>query len=286
MRSAFFLLMIAFGVMMLSGSIGILAPGMPAGVALAVSALATLAGFGLSAWLGLCVADGDQRKIVPMHALSRAQVMYLTMAGVLFVCPASLAADMQLALFARMGMVQSSVATVPAMGLFLPMLIKSVLLAPVCEELFFRGYLMNALRPYSKRTSLLLSSLAFALVHGVDAALLPRFALGCLLGMAMVRTGSVLAPMLVHAAYNFALLVLSFTGLQSVLTGDGLIACAVRVASCAAFVCALRRMVDCRMLRRLVSLQDGAALSRREKALLIGTGIALLAAMIISGVTA
>ena len=113
MRSALFLLMIAFGVMMLRGSLGVLLPGMGAGVSLALSMVATAAGFGVPAWMGLCLVDGDQRKIVPMHALSREQILQLTLLGVLFVCPASLAADMQAAVLVRMGFARESVQAAP-----------------------------------------------------------------------------------------------------------------------------------------------------------------------------
>lgn len=286
MRSALFLLMIAFGVLLLRGSIQMMLPGMGQGLSVALSMLASVAGFGVPAYMGLCLVDGDQRRIVPVHALSRSHILHLTLLGVLFVCPASLAADMLTAVFSRMGFGGAAGSAAPGMGLFLPMLLGSVLLAPVCEELFFRGYLTQALRPYSQRGALVLPALAFAVMHGVDAALLPRFALGCLLTMMMNRTGSVVAPMLVHAAYNFTLLVLVFSGLEGFVTGPGLIACVLRILGCAAFAGVLRRAYADRMQRKTADFGADAPLGRRELALLIGAGAALLATMIVSGVTA
>ena len=286
MRSALFLLMIAFGVLLLRGSIQMMLPGMGQGLSVALSMLASVAGFGVPAYMGLCLVDGDQRRIVPVHALSRSHILHLTLLGVLFVCPASLAADMLTAVFSRMGFGSAAGSAAPGMGLFLPMLLGSVLLAPVCEELFFRGYLTQALRPYSQRGALVLPALAFAVMHGMDAALLPRIALGCLLTMMMNRTGSVVAPMLVHAAYNFTLLVLAFSGLEGFVTGPGLIACVLRILGCAAFAGVLRRAYADRMQRKTADFGVDAPLGRRELALLIGAGAALLAAMIVSGVTA
>lgn len=286
MRSALFLLMIAFGVLLLRGSIQMMLPGMGQGLSIALSMLASVAGFGIPAYMGICLVDGDQRRIVPVHALSRSQILHLTLLGVLFVCPASLAADMLTAVFSRMGFGGAAVSAAPGVGLFLPMLLGSVLLAPVCEELFFRGYLTQAIRPYSQRGALRFPALAFAAMHGVDAALLPRFALGCLLAMMMQRTGSVVAPVLLHAAYNFTLLVLSFSGLEGFVTGTGLIACLLRILGCAAFAGVLRRACADRMQRREADFSIDTPFGRRELALLIGAGMALLAAMIVSGVTA
>lgn len=286
MRSALFLLMIAFGVMMLFGSVGVLLPDMGGGFSLALSALATVAGFGIPAYMGVCLIDGDQRRMVPMHALSRAQILHLTSLGALFVCPASLTADMISALLVRMGFVQEAASWAPGMGLFLPAALQSVLLAPVCEELFFRGYLVGALRQYSVRRAVLISAAAFALVHAVSAALPARFALGCLLAVMMLRTGSILAPVLIHASYNFALLVLAFSGLERFVTGSGIFACLLRLLGCAAFAWVLKRAYALRMQHAVMQMQGAAAFSRREKALLIAACIALLAAMIVSGVTA
>jgi len=102
----------------------------------------------------------------------------------------------------------------------------------------------------------------------------------------MNRTGSVVAPMLVHAAYNFTLLVLAFSGLEGFVTGTGLIACLLRILGCAAFAGVLRRACADRMQRREADFGADTPLGRRELALLIGAGAALLAAMIVSGVTA
>jgi len=285
-RSALFLIMIAFGVVMLCSSMRVLLPGMGAGFSLALSALATVAGFGMPAYLGICLIDGDQRRMVPMHALGRAQILHLTSLGVLFVCPASLATDMLSALLARMGFAQAAASSAPGLGLFLPALIQSVLLAPVCEELFFRGYLVGALRPYGQRSAVLAAAAAFALIHDLSPALAAHFALGCLLALMMVKTGSILAPMLIHASYNFTVLVLAFSGLERFVTGSGIFACLLRLLGCAAFALALKRAYALRMQRAVVQLQGKTAFSRREKALLIAAGIALLAAMIVSGVTA
>jgi membrane protease YdiL (CAAX protease family) len=81
-------------------------------------------------------------------------------------------------------------------------------LAPVIEELLFRGLLLRALlRRMSPEASVFLSALAFALAHlaGDPNALLalPALAaLGVVLGVVALRTGSLSRPILIHAGFN------------------------------------------------------------------------------------
>ncbi|MBL8734698.1 MAG: CPBP family intramembrane metalloprotease [Planctomycetes bacterium] len=77
-----------------------------------------------------------------------------------------------------------------------------VVVAPVCEELFFRGYLFTAVRGVaSSRVAQLLTAAAFGLVHGVDYAL-PIAGLGLCFGWLRERTGALLPSMLAHAVHN------------------------------------------------------------------------------------
>jgi len=78
--------------------------------------------------------------------------------------------------------------------------------APVTEELIFRGFLISGLRPTRLGASgaVLVSSLAWALIHGqYDAyGMATIFALGVLLGTARVKTGSVIVPIALHGFSN------------------------------------------------------------------------------------
>lgn len=94
-------------------------------------------------------------------------------------------------------------------------LVAAVLLAPVAEELLFRGLLYRALR---RRRGVLgaivVSSVAFAVVH-LDVAATQPLALvgltlvGVVMGLAYERTGSLLVPVAAHAAYNGTALALA-----------------------------------------------------------------------------
>jgi sodium transport system permease protein len=89
----------------------------------------------------------------------------------------------------------------------------------VCEELFFRGYLLTALRTGMSTTlSIGLSGVLFGLFHviAMDSLFFERFFptcfLGLILGWVCCRTGSVLPGMLLHMLHNGLLLsVSSFT---------------------------------------------------------------------------
>jgi len=103
------------------------------------------------------------------------------------------------------------------------------LLPAVCEEFFFRGFLMGALRGrYSDRGAILTSAIVFGLFHVVvqDSLflerLLPSTLMGVVLGWVCVRTGSLFPGMLLHVLHNGLTLTFShfFDRLQSIGVGS------------------------------------------------------------------
>jgi membrane protease YdiL (CAAX protease family) len=80
--------------------------------------------------------------------------------------------------------------------------------APVAEELIFRGYLYGAFaKPLGAYPAIWLVSALFAMVHmpQLKCEILPTFiifALGFVFSVLRYRTRSVLAPILFHAIYN------------------------------------------------------------------------------------
>jgi membrane protease YdiL (CAAX protease family) len=81
-------------------------------------------------------------------------------------------------------------------------------LAPVVEELTYRGLGFSLLRPYGAASAIIGVGLAFGLAHGLIEALpiLALFGIG--LAWLRERTESVYPPILLHAAFNgFALAV-------------------------------------------------------------------------------
>ena len=82
--------------------------------------------------------------------------------------------------------------------------------APVCEELLFRGLLLRALRRrMSPTAAVIVQALAFALAHPMlsptlgDLAVVPAiFLLGAASGVVAVRRGDLSASIMMHIGFN------------------------------------------------------------------------------------
>ena len=98
-----------------------------------------------------------------------------------------------------------------------------------------------------------------------------------------MRTGSLLAPILVHAGCNLTLTALGALGLSGLLMGWSLPACIVKVIGCAAFAAVLKRAVTARPAGGTFALWEGERLTKRETALLASAAALLLLSMIVGG---
>lgn len=76
-------------------------------------------------------------------------------------------------------------------------------LAPVAEEVLFRGILYPALKHFGfQRLALWGTSVLFAVIHGNLAAFLPLLVLSVALTLLYERTSNLLAPIMAHAIFN------------------------------------------------------------------------------------
>jgi membrane protease YdiL (CAAX protease family) len=95
--------------------------------------------------------------------------------------------------------------------------IGAVVLAPLVEELLYRGLLLRALlRRMEPAGAVFSSAIVFALVHYVgDPGTLPFLpaltALGVVLGLVALRTGTLKWPILIHAGFNLTTTILFLT---------------------------------------------------------------------------
>ena len=211
---------------------------LPAAIRPLPELLLTLLAFGGGAYLGLCVIDGDQRRMLTFARLRREQILLYAMLGVSCVCPMTLLADLWRALFAPGAQAQAAgMAAGGEASLFLVQLLKAALIVPFCEELFFRGYLLGALERFGGLRAALVSALCFALAHGVSVGgLVVHTLMGLVLVLIFYRTQSLYAAMLVHGCYNLAIVLISYSGLTVLFDRLSLLSCALRLAGCAAFV--------------------------------------------------
>lgn len=82
-------------------------------------------------------------------------------------------------------------------------ILTSVLLAPLAEEILFRGLLYRALQQQGRpRLALLVSSVLFSAIHLNQLAFLPFIVLAVILALLYERTNCLLAPILTHAGFN------------------------------------------------------------------------------------
>jgi membrane protease YdiL (CAAX protease family) len=85
-------------------------------------------------------------------------------------------------------------------------------IAPIIEELTFRGLGYRLLEPFGRWTAILLVGLLFGLAHGLVEALPILAAFGAGLAYLRMRTGSVYPGMIVHAAFNSLVLIVAVAG--------------------------------------------------------------------------
>ena len=81
----------------------------------------------------------------------------------------------------------------------------TIAVAPVAEELLFRGVLYPALRRYARRVFALWGvAVVFAMIHQSDVTFLPLTFLAVMLTLLYEETGSLTAPIMVHCIFNAA----------------------------------------------------------------------------------
>jgi len=169
--------------------------------------LAQAAGFGLVLMLGLYLAKGTGpvREDLALVSVPMPAALLLLLAGVALQFPLSELGNLLSEIwptplseqFARRDLL-SPHGLLGGAGLVFAL----VQVAPVTEELLFRGLILRGLSArHGPLAGLVLSALLFgALHHGT--AMFPAILAGLVLGLVVLRTGSTLASVIVHAAVN------------------------------------------------------------------------------------
>ena len=87
-----------------------------------------------------------------------------------------------------------------------------VVLAPLGEEIVFRGYLQQVLEKQWKDTTqaILFTALIFSLIHMNPYWFIQIYFLGIILGFLAWKTKSIIAPLILHSLNNLTALLLSF----------------------------------------------------------------------------
>ncbi|TVP90193.1 lysostaphin resistance A-like protein [Alkalibacterium sp.] len=78
----------------------------------------------------------------------------------------------------------------------------AVVFAPIVEELFFRGYILNKWADkYGVKLGVILSSLAFMIIH-LRSVFIPQLLVGLICGLLYVKYNNLLYAIFFHALYN------------------------------------------------------------------------------------
>lgn len=90
------------------------------------------------------------------------------------------------------------------------------LLGPIVEELTFRRAILGSLleKGHSAVAAVIVSALAFSIVHFNPAQMPSAFVIGCFFGWMYVRTGSIIPSIVCHVLNNTLSVVLMFTPLK------------------------------------------------------------------------
>ena len=104
---------------------------------------------------------------------------------------------------------------------FILTLIAAAVIAPIAEEIFFRGFVYGGLRGrIGTLGAMLVSTLFFTALHFTLDQFIPIFALGLLLAWLYERTGSLYPGMLLHSSNNaISLILLAMARAMGVLPG-------------------------------------------------------------------
>lgn len=102
----------------------------------------------------------------------------------------------------------------PDMGSAVVMFIQLTVLAPIFEEFWCRGLIMESLRPYGNGFAIFVSALLFGTIHANFAQFFYATALGIFLGYIALSTRSLVTTTIMHAMFN------SISGMMILLAAD------------------------------------------------------------------
>ena len=91
----------------------------------------------------------------------------------------------------------------------------AIVVAPISEELFFRGGIFRFLyQRFPSWIAILISSILFATVHGNWLSFLPLVLLGSLLCLLTQKSGSIKPSIFLHALFNLHSIIFIFSGVD------------------------------------------------------------------------
>lgn len=77
-----------------------------------------------------------------------------------------------------------------------------VVVAPLAEELIFRGLVLKTIAPYGKKLAIVVSALLFGLMHGNVKQFVGAFVCGMIFAAVDIKYGSILPSVIIHVLNN------------------------------------------------------------------------------------
>jgi uncharacterized protein len=104
--------------------------------------------------------------------------------------------------------------SVQSPAVLLAMIAVACVVAPINEELLFRGVIYRGMRQrFGRAPALVVSGLLFGLLHANWAGFLPLALLGAVLALAYEQSGDIRVPIVAHALFNLNTTIVVLSGL-------------------------------------------------------------------------
>lgn len=85
---------------------------------------------------------------------------------------------------------------------FIIVFIYACIVAPILEELLFRGYVINLFKKYGKKTAIIISACMFGITHAEFMQILPAILCGIILGILYIKTNNIKVCIACHMINN------------------------------------------------------------------------------------
>ena len=100
-------------------------------------------------------------------------------------------------------------------GLDFISIIYVALIAPLCEEVIMRGYVLSTLRKYGVYLSVIVSSFVFGMFHGTVSQIIPCIFIGIILSTLTLKYKSILPAIITHIITNSITILLFFINIKN-----------------------------------------------------------------------
>ena len=161
------------------------------------------------------------------------------------------------------------------------LLANSAVLAPICEEMLFRGAMLSAWEPRGGRKAVWVTAILFAILHGSIEGLPMHLMAGVLLALLVLYTDSLYAGLIFHTVYNAGVTLIAYyqsslptdpvqtaqarADIFAALGGQNVVAMLVNIAIFMLILFVfMRRMRRNESLKRMLKANEGKQLPQME----------------------